>query len=102
MDFHPRYDDIVVGCGFSGNVIQINISICHYSRLVWVFCQTIRISLLSIGTGFKLGPVTGEMLADMVTGRKTKYDVTPFLANRFHNETNIQAYDGEDKTLSKI
>ena len=70
--------------------------------LVWVFCQTIRISLLSIGTGFKLGPVTGEMLADMVTGRKTKYDTTPFLANRFHDKTNIQPNDGKDKILSKI
>ena len=103
MDFHPRYDDIVVGCGFSGNVIQINKCICHYYfRNVCVFSQKLRISLLSIGTGFKLGPVTGEMLADMVTGRKTKYDVTPFLANRFHDKTNIQANDVEDKTLSKI
>ena len=67
-----------------------------------VTSQTMRISLLFIGTGFKLGPVTGEMLADMVTGRKTKYDVTPFLANRFHDKTNIQANDVEDKTLSKI
>ena len=67
-----------------------------------VTSQTMRLSLLFIGTGFKLGPVTGEMLADMVTGRKTKYDATPFLANRFHNKTNIQANDGEGKTLSKI
>ena len=106
MDFHPRYDDIVVGCGFSGNVFQINICICHY-RLLGIFgcsvtSQTMRLCLLFIGTGFKLGPVTGEMLADMVTGRKTKYDATPFLANRFHNKTIIQANDGEGKTLSKI
>ena len=67
-----------------------------------MFCQTLRISLLSIGTGFKLGPVTGEMLADMVTGRKTKYDTTPFLANRFHDNTNMQPNDGKDKILSKI
>ena len=108
LDFHPRYDDIVVGCGFSGNAGQINISaIYQYINILGIFwcsvtSHTMWISLLFIGTGFKLGPVTGEMLADMVTGRKTKYDVTPFLANRFHNETNIQAYDGEDKTLSKI
>ena len=37
----------------------------------------------SSGTGFKLGPVTGEMLADMAEGRGLKYDVTPFRANRF-------------------
>ena len=71
-------------------------------RLVWVFCQTIPISFLSIGTGFKLGPVTGEMLADMVTGRKTKYDTTPFLANRFHDKKNIQPNDRKDKIQSKI
>ena len=27
------------------------------------------------GTGFKLGPVTGNMIADMATGVKTKQDV---------------------------
>ena len=82
--------------------IYVYVIIGYYFRLVWVFCQTIRISLLSIGTGFKLGPVTGEMLADMVTGRKTKYDTTPFLANRFHDKTNIQPNDGKDKILSKM
>ena len=37
------------------------------------------------GTGFKLGPVTGELLADMVTGNRTKYDISHFRASRFKN-----------------
>ena len=36
LDRHPKYPNIVVGCGFSG-------------------------------MGFKIGPVTGEILANMVT-----------------------------------
>ncbi len=39
--------------------------------------------LTCTGSGFKLGPVTGEILADMVTGRNTKYDPAPFAASRF-------------------
>lgn len=52
LDRHPKYPNIVVGCGFSG-------------------------------MGFKMGPVTGEILANMVTGRKSKYDTQPFKASRF-------------------
>lgn len=52
MDSHPKFENIVVGCGFSG-------------------------------TGFKKAPVTGEILANMVTGRPQKFDLTPFRANRF-------------------
>ena len=58
--------------------------------------------MFTIGTGYKLGPVTGEMLADMALGVKTKYDRTPFLANRFSN-TNSNHLDMKDqKALSKI
>lgn len=35
------------------------------------------------GTGFKLGPVTGEILADMVTGKTPKFDLEPFRHDRF-------------------
>ena len=35
------------------------------------------------GTGFKLGPVTGEVLANLLTGEKQKFDLSPFAANRF-------------------
>ena len=35
------------------------------------------------GMGFKMGPVTGEILANMVTGKKSKYDTQPFKASRF-------------------
>ena len=52
LDRHPKYPNIVVGCGFSG-------------------------------MGFKMGPVTGEILANMVTGKKSKYDTQPFKASRF-------------------
>jgi len=35
------------------------------------------------GSGFKLGPVTGEFLADLVSGKPTKFDGKPFQASRF-------------------
>ena len=39
-----------------------------------------------LGTGFKLGPVTGEMLADIAVGNETKYERKPFSASRFQSE----------------
>ena len=44
------------------------------------------------GTGFKLGPITGQMVADMAMGRETKYSLEPFRAGRF----------GERKEASKL
>jgi len=35
------------------------------------------------GHGFKMSPETGEILADLATGQKPKYDLTPFSLNRF-------------------
>ncbi|XP_059082129.1 peroxisomal sarcosine oxidase-like [Tigriopus californicus] len=52
LDRHPKFRNIVVGCGFSG-------------------------------TGFKLGPVTGEILALLVTDGNPIYDLRPFRYNRF-------------------
>merc|ERR1712018_698134 len=37
------------------------------------------------GSGFKLGPVTGEFLANMATGKRTKFSPKPFMASRFDN-----------------
>ncbi len=42
-----------------------------------------------LGMGFKMGPVTGEILADMVIGKKSKYDVTHFKASRFRNNSSL-------------
>ena len=55
-----------------------------------------------VGTGYKLGPVTGEMLADMAVGVKTKYDRTPFVANRFRNKNSSSHEMNDEKILSKI
>lgn len=38
------------------------------------------------GTGFKLGPVTGKMLADMAMGIKTKQEVKLLSIDRFLGE----------------
>ena len=59
LDKHPKYPNIIVGCGFSG-------------------------------TGFKLAPVTGELLASLATGQPTKFSIQPFLASRFE-EKKIQS-----------
>ena len=37
------------------------------------------------GTGFKLGPVTGNMLADMAMGIKTRQEVELMSINRFRH-----------------
>ena len=58
--------------------------------------------MFTIGTGYKLGPVTGEMLADMALGVNTKYDRTPFLANRFSNRNSNYLDMNDQKAPSKI
>ena len=35
------------------------------------------------GDGIALAPVTGKTVADMVTGRETEFDMTPFAFARF-------------------
>ena len=52
LDRHPKYSNIIVGCGFSG-------------------------------AGFKLGPVTGEILANMAMNQEQKFDISHFSAARF-------------------
>ena len=47
--------------------------------------------LTSKGSGFKLGPVTGEFLATLVVGKCPKYAVEPFAASRFP-ETSLQSF----------
>ena len=42
-----------------------------------------------LGSGFKLGPVTGEFLANMATGKPTKFDQKPFLLSRFQPQSNL-------------
>ena len=54
------------------------------------------------GTGFKLGPVTGEMLADMALRKQTKFDRTPFRANRFKNKQYLTKTGKDNQVLSKI
>ena len=42
------------------------------------------------------------MLADMAVGVKTKYDRTPFVANRFSNKNSSSHEMNDEKILSKI
>lgn len=41
------------------------------------------------GQGFKLAPVVGKLLAELVTGKKTSYDLKPFRAARFTNKSRL-------------
>jgi len=36
------------------------------------------------GTGFKMAPVTGRILADLSLGRTPTYDISMFRMSRFH------------------
>ena len=49
-------------------------------------CMTVFIrtmSLLFTGSGFKIGPVVGQILSQMVTGQSLGYDIDAFRASRF-------------------
>ena len=35
------------------------------------------------GHGFKLSPVVGKLIAELVTGQKPSHDLTPFRVTRF-------------------
>lgn len=41
------------------------------------------------GTGFKLAPVVGEILADMVLGVQPKFDLAPFSISRFQPQAKL-------------
>ena len=85
LDKHPRYSNIVVGCGFSGK----------NETFLGGFKQGAQSCLncfpIFEGSGFKLGPVTGEFLATLVVGKCPKYAVEPFAASRFP-ETSLQSF----------
>ena len=34
LDSHPKYDDIIVGCGFSGTIIICKLDIAFYAKLI--------------------------------------------------------------------
>lgn len=54
IDTHPKYNNIVIGTGFSG-------------------------------TGFKMSPITGKILASLALGEESGYDLSLFKMNRFPN-----------------
>jgi len=41
------------------------------------------------GMGFKMGPVTGEILANMAIGKKSKHDINHFKASRFRKASSL-------------
>jgi glycine/D-amino acid oxidase-like deaminating enzyme len=67
IDTVPGKENVVIGVGFSGDV-KFDCSLPN---------------LRLVGTGFKLGPVTGNMLADMAMGIKTRQEVDLLSINRF-------------------
>ncbi len=71
LDWHPKHKNVVVGAGFSGLILKL-------------FHNTQFPMKKKSGSGFKLGPVTGEVLAEMLLseGRGSKYDLKPFSADR--------------------
>ena len=41
------------------------------------------------GSGFKMAPVTGEILANLATNKQSKYDLHPFRASRFKQAASL-------------
>jgi len=56
---------------------RVNILNCNIKNLTYLKIKNI------LGTGFKKGPITGEILANLVTGSPQKYDVGHFSLKRF-------------------
>lgn len=73
IDNHPIHKNILFGAGFSGN--------CFNFHLV----SLLKIKLVFLGHGFKLAPVVGKLLAEIVIGRSPSFDVRPFSMSRFRN-----------------
>ena len=72
IDRHPLYSNIIIAAGFSG-MCYICIIVC--TLLIYTFVHT--------GHGFKLSPIVGSLVAELVTGQKLSHDLHPFRVARF-------------------
>lgn len=81
IECHPVYKNIAYACGFSGMTLKIlsNNNITDFS-----FCISTYFSFLE-GHGFKLAPVIGVILSDLLSNRKVTYAeaVKEFSSDRF-------------------
>ena len=72
-----------------------NIIFCleHSEKNVYLILHIILLDF-QLGSGFKLGPVTGEFLANLATGKPPKFSNEPFLASRFDSvgTSSLQSY----------
>lgn len=67
IDTHPKYENIIIAAGFTGMFIRL----C----LLIICCV--------IGHGFKLSPVVGKLIAELVRGDTLSHDIHHFRASRF-------------------
>ena len=72
LDKHPAHPNIVIGAGFSG--IQLS---CRLFLLQFFVPK---------GHGFKLGPVIGKILSELVLDLQPSYDLSPFKINRLQKQ----------------
>ena len=89
IDKHPRYPNIVFASGFSGMftlgnfvVFQILIHIISLQSIYWI-PSTYVLLYLRTGHGFKLSPVIGKIITELVMDDTPSYDLTPFRLGRF-------------------
>jgi sarcosine oxidase/L-pipecolate oxidase len=71
LDAHPKYNNIIIGAGFSGKKSNSSHPLC------------LRLFCFLLGHGFKLAPIVGRILTELCIGKSSKYDLAPFAISRF-------------------
>ena len=95
LDRHPKFENIVIGVGFSGNFyVKIAVSekrlngywFVHVGRgliekdIAFICFRTV---VDFLGSGFKTSPVVGKILFQLAFGLQPSYDMKPFKIARF-------------------
>ena len=77
---------------------KCNLKCGRFARCLVIFCRRLllycryKFMFLPIsGTGFKMSPITGQILASMALNQNTKYDISLFKISRFENVLKVKA-----------
>jgi sarcosine oxidase/L-pipecolate oxidase len=94
LDRHPKFDNIVIGVGFSGNsfvkfpvVLKWQSTAVFGARTQGTVASTLVHLLLLPGSGFKISPVVGKILFQLAFGLQPSYDMEPFKISRFQKSS---------------
>jgi sarcosine oxidase, subunit beta len=81
VQFLPRFDQLRIRRVWGGLIDQTPDGLPVYSNQMGIEGLTVAAGFS--GHGFGIGPVTGEILAELMVHGKTSHDIEPFRLNRF-------------------